>query len=165
MKKEKIIELYNSNKTKFEIAKELGTTIKYIYQVLYKYGIKSKIERKNRVQEILSLKEYNVKQIAERLNLSEPYIKRVLWKHNIKWERAKRASKKDEIINMYNNGMERKEIATKIGKSLNYINSTLYSNSIKIWDKKRILKPKKAKKNKFFDLTEFKEHYFFNYNR
>ena len=114
---DEIIELRKENFTYKDIAEKNGCSVNTVYYILNKNNMIGKIN--GRLTEVVRL--YNLgmtqKEISNKLNISQPYLSRLLTKNGIS-----RYSKTDRVVQMYSDGKNPKEISTITGYSL----STIY---------------------------------------
>ena len=77
----------------------------------------------------------------------------------------------NKILGLYQQKkMTRKELRLKFGLSYYQVEALLKNRGIELWDKKSkpatsVSKAKKKPNSKYFSLKDYKNHYFFNYNK
>ena len=151
--KEKILKLYNSKAGTEEIAKALNISLPTIYRYIRELreegkfqGIKKKEERKEKTLELYN-QGIEVKEIAKRLNVTvetiNTYIKEIeeegrVEKRKTLRKTSKKEENKEKILELYNQGLEIKEIA----KRLNISDTTIYKYIKELKEEGRIQKRK-----------------------
>ena len=151
--KEKILKLYNSKVGTEEIAKALNISLPTMYRYIRELreegkfkGIKKKEERKEKTLELYN-QGIEVKEIAKRLNVTvetiNTYIKELeeegrVEKRKTLRKTSKKEENKEKILELYNQGLEIKEIA----KRLNISDTTIYKYIKELKEEGRIQKRK-----------------------
>ena len=151
--KEKILKLYNSKAGTEEIAKALNISLPTMYRYIRELreegkfqGIKKKEERKEKTLELYN-QGIEVKEIAKRLNVTvetiNTYIKELeeegrVEKRKTLRKTSKKEENKEKILELYNQGLEIKEIA----KRLNISDTTIYKYIKELKEEGRIQKRK-----------------------
>ena len=136
--KEKILKLYNSKAGTEEIAKALNISLPTMYRYIRELreegkiqGIKKKEERKEKTLELYN-QGIEVKEIAKRLNVTvetiNTYIKELeeegrAEKRKTLRKTSKKEENKEKILELYNQGLEIKEIAKRLNVTAVTINT------------------------------------------
>ena len=144
-KQDQVIEMWNSGIDKKEIAEKLGITINGVNCHLYKatkagQGLRKnpvkrgrKIEKQDQVVEMWN-SGINKKEIAEKLEITINTVSTYLYqarkagqelrKNPVK--RGRKIEKQDQVVEMWNSGIDKKEIAEKLGITINAVYYHLY---------------------------------------
>ena len=140
-KQEQVVEMWNSGIDKKEIAEKLGLRIKTVTVYLYqakKIGQEirkqeRKTGKKNKVVEMWN-SGIDKKEIAEKLGITTKSVDVHLYrarkagqevrKNPVK--RTRKAEKQEQVVEMWNSGIDKKEIAEKLGITTRSVDGRLY---------------------------------------
>ena len=165
-KQEQVIEMWNSGIDKKEIAEKLGLRIKtvtvYLYQAKKTGQEVRKQERKTGKQEqVIEMwnSGINKKEIAKKLGLKIDTVTVYLYqarkagqelrKNSVK--RGRKTGKKEQVIEMWNSGIDKKEIAEKLELRIKTVTVYLYQAK-KTGQEIRKQERKTGKKNKVVEM-------------